>query len=86
MYDFGIPISSACKGMENILYVGLWNGTVSILDYSKKEVIDQIKSSNTEIRSLIYYEGLLYVGSNDTVIKCWNIEVRLDRLKLLRNF
>jgi len=76
MYEFGVPISSICKGEEAVLYAGLWNGTIISLDYMKKEVIDKIVSSENEIKALTYDDGLVYAAGADTVIKAWNFEVK----------
>ena len=58
---------------KNMLYYGLWDGTIKIFDLTTKKCIAILQEHVSRVHCLTINRNRLYSGSNDATIKIWDL-------------
>ena len=82
----GHPYSVAFSP-DGTLAIGLWNGTVELLDVGTKRQIATLKGHTNWVRSVAFSQDgtLLASGSNDGMIRLWDVMAR-EQIATLKGY
>ena len=76
VYIFKLPEAPACfDASEEFLFVGCNDKKVRVLDLATKAITKAFVASEGLIKTVYWYNNVLYVAGYDPVIRGWDIEV-----------